>query len=348
MAKKKKNQVTIRDVAEQAGVSVTAVSRAMNDRAMISPETKRHILKTAGQLGFSLSVSRPGPKPGKVSRKKKIAFITFSDYRQADADLPLAFYVLQRSVREGGRENRFSVHLHCMDQEDELSGAVEDQDFSGFILQGLRPHPSVEDYLKSRPCCWVMKNRWIPSWGDHIMPDHREVGKLAAEYLVRRGCRKVAALWPGCYSQVSVLREEGFLFEAARQGVDAVYLAAENQPTESGRGFYEAACVDEVVERFKKEVRSADGIFFDSDHMLSALYPLLVKEQIVRPEKTVLISCNNQQPYLKGIAPHPATIDVHYDLIGRIGVSQLAWRMKNKTVHQRIRSLISPTLISLK
>lgn len=45
--------VTIRDVARAAGVSITTVSRALNDAAGVSPVTQNHILRTASLLGYS-------------------------------------------------------------------------------------------------------------------------------------------------------------------------------------------------------------------------------------------------------------------------------------------------------
>ncbi len=44
--------VTIRDVAKRAGVSVTAVSYALNNTGTISEETRQHILKVAEELNY--------------------------------------------------------------------------------------------------------------------------------------------------------------------------------------------------------------------------------------------------------------------------------------------------------
>ena len=45
--------VTFKDIAERAGVSQSTVSKALNDRPDISPETKRKILKIAKDLNFT-------------------------------------------------------------------------------------------------------------------------------------------------------------------------------------------------------------------------------------------------------------------------------------------------------
>jgi len=45
-------QITIRDVAKEAGVSRQTVSRAFNDKGEISPETKQHVLDIAQRMGY--------------------------------------------------------------------------------------------------------------------------------------------------------------------------------------------------------------------------------------------------------------------------------------------------------
>lgn len=43
---------TLKDVARRAGVSVAAASQALNDRGALRPETRRHILACAQELGY--------------------------------------------------------------------------------------------------------------------------------------------------------------------------------------------------------------------------------------------------------------------------------------------------------
>jgi LacI family transcriptional regulator len=49
---KKKNRINIYDVAEAVGVSISTVSRALNDDARISPKTKAKVRAAALKLGF--------------------------------------------------------------------------------------------------------------------------------------------------------------------------------------------------------------------------------------------------------------------------------------------------------
>lgn len=345
-----KKKATILDVAKQAGVSVSTVSRALNNSPSATPETKKLVLKVAAQLGYSLSPRRPGPKPGRASLKKKVAFISIID-RSRDYvidEFSSTFLAIQRGVEEGGREKRLSIHSHSIGLDDELPKAIEKGGFSGFILLGWRPHASMEEYLKTKPCCWVMNNPWTPTWGDHVMPDHREAGMMAMEYLIGHGCRHPVIVKLGLPDRVSALREEGFAYAAAKQGIEIRSLAVRDPRSEFPCAISpEAEHLGGIIELFKKAGAPMDGIFFDNDRLLATLYPALARERIIVPGKTVLIGCNNQQPFLRGILPHPATIEVHFGLIGRLSAVQLAWRIGNQDLYQRVRSMISPELIAL-
>lgn len=48
--------VTLVDVARAAGCSVNTVSRALNNKPDVSPETRERVLAVARQLGYVLNV----------------------------------------------------------------------------------------------------------------------------------------------------------------------------------------------------------------------------------------------------------------------------------------------------
>lgn len=52
----RRSGVTIRDVAERAGVSITAVSHALNDKGTLSPATRERVRKAAAELGYRADV----------------------------------------------------------------------------------------------------------------------------------------------------------------------------------------------------------------------------------------------------------------------------------------------------
>ena len=54
----KKNAVTIKDVAERAGVAISTVSRVLNNLDRVSDETRNKVKKATEELGFVKTVLR--------------------------------------------------------------------------------------------------------------------------------------------------------------------------------------------------------------------------------------------------------------------------------------------------
>ena len=47
--------MTIKDIARISGCSVSTISRVINDRPDVRPETKEHVLKVMREAGFTRS-----------------------------------------------------------------------------------------------------------------------------------------------------------------------------------------------------------------------------------------------------------------------------------------------------
>lgn len=60
-------QITLKQIAEQAGVSVGTIDRALNNRGRINPETKERILNIANELGY-----QPNKIASALSRSKAL------------------------------------------------------------------------------------------------------------------------------------------------------------------------------------------------------------------------------------------------------------------------------------
>lgn len=347
MKKKQGKAISIYDVAEEASVSIATVSRVLNGSSKVKPATQKHVMNIASRLGYVLSERRPGPCPGKPVRRKKVALILFVDRYHIDAETPSVFSVLHQGAKDGSDERHILVKPYTLNAANPLPDEIMSGNYDGFLLLGDRPCTSSESFLRTRPCCWVMNNPWNPTWGDHVMPDHREVGIMAAQYLQTHKCKNPAIVKLGVMDRVQALREEGFAYAFKQLGIKCRKWTAKGKLIEEVRPVPEVVFIDEMIEAIKKMPVRPDGFFMDSDKTLALLYPVMVREKLIIPGQTVLIGCNNQTYCLKGIKPYPATIDVHYDVVGRLGAMQVIWRMRNMEILQRVRTLISPSLVAL-
>src|SRR5512132_3097895 len=78
---------TIRDVAEQAGVSIATVSRVLNDRADVSAETRARVREVARAVGYSAD---PAAR-GLVTQRTQLVAVVVGD-NAGHRDLSLLFF----------------------------------------------------------------------------------------------------------------------------------------------------------------------------------------------------------------------------------------------------------------
>ena len=71
----KKRSVTIQDVATTAGVSVSTVSRVLNDKIDVSKDTKKHVLQVIDELGYTSNLAARSMR----SHKKNLLGLVLPD-----------------------------------------------------------------------------------------------------------------------------------------------------------------------------------------------------------------------------------------------------------------------------
>lgn len=346
MANRKKRVASIADVAKAAGVSTATVSRVFNKRDSVHAETRIHVMEVAEKIGFQLSDRRPGPKPPASEKRPLIRFLHFLDIQmEGTPEMNKTLVLIKRGVEAAAEEAGFRPVYNIYGPGDDVTFASEEGETVGVVLLGGRPSEKAEKILREFPCCWVMTGVWSPEWGDQVMPDHREVGRLAARYLVKKGHKNIAILQFGPRDRVHRFREEGFEYEMDKS-LKVKWAVVNSGETYPGPVlFHQDEMAECLVENLKKSSLKPTGVFVDQDWTLVLLYPKLMRAGLVPGKDIEVISCNNMEIYRRQIPFDYKSIDVHFELIGRLGVGQLLWRIKNSKVSSQVRSLMLPTLL---
>jgi LacI family transcriptional regulator len=338
--------MSISKVAKLAGVSSSTVSRVINNHPRVAPDTVQSVKRAMKELGYVPSDRRPGPKPLARSRigTGNIAFLVLGT--SGERATP-AFEDLLRGVSLGASQNELNlVFTHVPDAE-HLPARIVDQRTDGVLLHGATPGAELRKRLQRMPTVWLMGNRRRPEWGDQVMPDSYEIGDLAARYLVGRGHRLLAYLnldaghWP------FRLYFQSFSAVAAESGAEVMPV---QQTWESASPDYWHRFSSDAVERLVQQYLALSprptGILVADDMQIALIQPALQARGVeIGPGKTELISCNNEKPYLVGLSPRPAVIDIRVESIGRRGVEQLLWRLQHLDVAERVIATIEPFIV---
>ncbi|MBC7324442.1 MAG: LacI family DNA-binding transcriptional regulator, partial [Moorella sp. (in: Bacteria)] len=209
--------VTIKDVARHAGVSVTTVSRVLNNsQHPISPETRERVLATIKELGFYPNAMA---RSLQLNETKTIGLIL--------PDVANPYYSgIVRGVEDIAHENGYTVILCNTDRSRERTktylrvlrekrvdgviftggGAVEDADREHFF-----EHGSVATVLIGR------HKANLPA----VQVDNVQAARQAVEHLLQLGHRRIATVTGPAVSTTSRDRLEGYYLALESFGVEA-------------------------------------------------------------------------------------------------------------------------------
>ncbi|SDU32867.1 LacI family DNA-binding transcriptional regulator [Stappia sp. ES.058] len=216
-----RHQVSAKDVAELAGVSRTAVSRAFTPGASVSAETKAKVYAAAEKLGYQVNNLARGLLTSRTGLVALIAAEIQSPYR---ASLLAA---LSSRLQETGKVGM----LINTDRSDEsvaraLQKAISYRTEAAIILSGM-PDASLAEICLRNGMRLVFINREEERPGAlRIHLDDAVAGRQAFVSLAAAGCKRPAFASSMAGTPSLVARGVGFRAMAAEAGVQIVECAS--------------------------------------------------------------------------------------------------------------------------
>ena len=177
--------VTIYDVAERAGVSISTVSKSLNAPARVRPATRQRVMAAVDELGFvprseALARARKG-----VGRVGVVAPLTTYP----------SFETRLRGVLDALRDRSFELVVYDQAsltvRRDYLASLPLSDRLDGVIVMSLQFDDTVAERLLSRELPTVLVEFARPGFSS-VRVDDVEGGRLAAEHLASLGHRRCA------------------------------------------------------------------------------------------------------------------------------------------------------------
>ncbi|MEZ0536393.1 LacI family DNA-binding transcriptional regulator [Caldicellulosiruptoraceae bacterium PP1] len=180
---------TIKDVAKHAGVSVTTVSRVINNSAPVNQETKQRVLKAIEELNFSPSIIAQGLR---TKRSKTIGFL-MPDY------LNPFYHELLKYLEDEARKEGY--HILLSSTGDDYSYEINyindliNRNIDGIIICSYSGSENTIDYLlnlsKKMPVVFL-DNINVRSSVNAVFTDGYKGIKEVTQHLIKLGHRKIA------------------------------------------------------------------------------------------------------------------------------------------------------------
>jgi LacI family transcriptional regulator len=181
--------VTIREVAESAGVSYATVSHVINNTRLVSPETRERVLAAMDALNY---------RPNALARSLRQGKTNTIGLVLPDSANPF-FAEISRSIEDEAFNKGYSVFL-CnteLDTQRELFyvDVLSKKQVDGIIFVAAGDQADSLDFLLQRNMPVVMIDRNVPNVEvDAVLTDNQLGGYLATRHLLELGHKHIACI----------------------------------------------------------------------------------------------------------------------------------------------------------
>ncbi len=264
---------TIREVAQLAGVSPATVSRVMNGTAKVDEEKRKRVEDAIRETGFM---------PNKLARalfKNSSGLIGLIVPNIENPFFNELARVIEEEAYGGGLHIVLCSSGNNTQKEADNIHMLEQMKADGIILITNGDH--TESMIEKCPLPVIVVDRHITGSGEvaHIEADHYKGGRLAAQFLVDCGCRKIVCLRGPQEFTSGRLRYQGYCDVCRENGLPERYV--------NTRYSFEAGteAAEEMLDRFPE----VDGIVAANDMVAISSYKVLRSKGIRVPEDIQIV-----------------------------------------------------------
>jgi LacI family transcriptional regulator len=306
------SQVTLQSIADRLGVSKYAVSRALAGKSGVSEETRRLVVRTAGQLGYVARADRrSAPKPSRTTRRIQVVF---RDHANSNRELWIA---ARDGVEMEAARYGLAVQIEWTDDAEHIRRLASDA--LGFVMVGPHDHASI-DAVRQAGVASVAITHVLPPLCemDQIIVADAESGDFAARFLADLGHRTVAYVhgllgFPGRELRLQGVREAA----ASIKGFDVQEISFPDDYTGAGLG-------PSLVALSRRGINPT-AFFCGSDGVAITVISELTRLGVRVPQDVSVVG-HADYPVAKQISPQLTTIHVHYRETGMAAVRLLRAR----------------------
>jgi LacI family transcriptional regulator len=323
-------QLTIRNIAKEAGVSISVVSTILNgkenQKIFVGEKKKKEILELIGKYDYVPNKSARML----VSRRSNSIGIVFNSLTPYFSKLLLSIY---NEAEKYGFEVTSYITNNSPEREKKHFNAMKDGRIDGVILSAFSKG-GLERYREfaSSKLKIVIIGPFIE--GVHgISFEEKEAGRSAAEHLLKKGCKRLCFF--GGQENLSD-RKEGFIEKVQETGLfpfvftDANFL--DNFETDK-----------KLAEKFLNTFPLPDGVFATNDLAGIALLTEALRKGIKIPEDLAIIGMDNTE-ICEYTYPSLTSIDLEIEQRARLAVRKLVKLIKNEPL-EKLHTLVPFKLV---
>ena len=324
-------KLTIRDIAEEAGLSISTVSRVLNGKAQeyrIGTESQKRVREVARKLNYVPNQFAANLKSGKSNT---MALIVPSLHNPFFAEIASR---INSEIRKRGyiaiiEDTNENPEIEKKDLKQLISRNIE-----GLIIVpcGNQWQPIHDLYQQGMPVVCIdryFENLEIP----YVSTDNYEGAFLAARHFLDCGHRKIACIQGVRESNTNKLRVQGFRDALKAAGIADPRIVGSDFTTKNGY---------QETKRLLRENDNPTAIFALSNTIAMGCMKALRESGLHIPKDISLITFDDH-PYLDFLATPLSCISQPIKQISKLAVQSLFATLKN-TDHKPEHILLKPEI----
>jgi LacI family transcriptional regulator len=325
--------ITIKDVAQRAGVNASTVSRVINNDCKLSirEETKRRIFDSIRELGYH---------PNSIARNLRLKTSDAIGMLIPDITNPL-FPEVIKGVENLASEKDLSLILcHTGDNHEKelkMIRVLINRRVDGLLLASVHMRAETIEEVEQSGIPYVLVNRGSrKNAGAYVVADNTAGAKMAVHHLISLGHKKIAHIAGFLYTDTGIERIEGY-----RQELNLADI-----PFNSGYMVEAGYTEPEGYQAMNKLLLLPDRptAVFAANDLLAMGAILAIQEKGLRVPEDISIVGFDGIWLVERITPALTTVKVALNEMGYLAMNMLFNKMKGIPVEQE-RIVLQPSLV---
>lgn len=319
---KERKRITIKDIAQVAGVSISTVSKVINNTGAISQRTKNNVLSVINEFDY-----RPNEIARALQQTKTytIGLLSTDDYGRFS--LPIL-----KGIENALLEAQISVFLcNASGSQQELKRHVDSllaKRVDGIIVTAARTdtRPPLPLKKQGTPVVYVYTD--VDDDNELcILPDDFGAGALACRHLIEQGSQHIVHIGGPAHYLAMQQRHKGYCQEMSKKGL--TIRTPECGPWTSAHGYY---AMQSIFARYPE----IDGVIAGNDLIGHGVLQALYEHGKSVPGDVAVIGFDNWQVVTELCRPNLSSIDFCLTELGQIAGQCLIKKIDGQDLRGKI------------
>lgn len=312
--------MTIKDIAQLAGVSISTVSKVLNNKLYVAPQTRRHVQDIIKRYNYQANST------ARNLAQSKTYDIAYLDkfIRNIPFENPHMFNILLGAENKLQNKN-YRISLVNLASKKTVSQILEAQlaikQFDGILINSACMNPKIEKiilrYDLPAVCIGKLEFDSMLSWID---TNHRHSVAKAVNFLKHKGYHALCFMGGMLGDKISDERIQGFKQALLQYNDNKSSQIIYNKP--NVQSIY--SCTMQLMQSRKKP----DAIVCNNSLIAYAVITCLNDLKLTMPNDVAVLTFDDY-PYSQLIVPTPSVIEIDLYELGKQAASMLIHKIKN-------------------